>query len=102
MSGWNERRRVTTPRRNTLFSRAASLLSADEVRLILNHYAHALTENQRRDVEHRAGELRSLNAYMTRTYYPRLERERRSKAQKKRWLEVKYGGRWMKKMSRQK
>ena len=87
--------RVTQPRRNTLFSRAAALLNANEVKTILNH-SHMLTENQKRDVEHRAGYLRGLDEYM-RTYYRRQERERRAKAQRKRWLAIKYGERWLKK-----
>jgi hypothetical protein len=93
--GWNERKRVTQPRRNTLFSRAAALLNANEVRAVLNH-SHILTENQKRDLEHRAGYLRSLDGYM-RNYYRRQERERQARAQKKRWLAIKYGERWLKK-----
>lgn len=97
MAGWSAgNSRKTQPRRNTLFSRAAAMLSSNEVQYMLNH-ANFLTNEQRRDIEHRAGSLRSLDTYMTRVYYPRMERMRKAKAQKKRWLEYKYGERWLKK-----
>lgn len=98
MAGWGAgNSRITRPRRNTLFSRAAARLSANEVKNLLE-YGHVLTENQRLDLEHRAGNLRSLDTYMTRVYYPRQERMRRIKTQKKRWLVYKYGDRWLKRI----
>lgn len=96
MEGWGKSNRTTRPRRNTLFSRAAAMLSANEVRNMLN-YAYELDNEKRKDLEHRAGHLRSLDTYMTRVYYPRQERMRQAKAQKKRWLTIKYGERWKKK-----
>lgn len=96
MAGWGAgNSRITKPRRNTLFSIAAARLSASEIKNLLN-YDYVLTENQKRDLEHRAGNLRSLDAYMTRVYYPRQERVR--KEQKKRRLVNKYGKRWLKKV----
>lgn len=96
MAGWGAgNSRVTKPRRSTLFSAAAARLTANQIRKILN-YGYVITENKKRNLEHRAGNLRSLNTYMKHVYYPRQERMRNEK--KKRRLVRKYGERWLKKV----
>ena len=70
MQKWgNNSKRVTRPLKESLFNRAASVLTPRQVEefLIANLIINA---NKRKAVEHRAGNLRSLNSFM-KNYYRR-------------------------------
>lgn len=75
MSGWGKNR-TTKPLRNTLANRTASLLNANQIRQILT-YNPVLLPNVRRAIEHRAGNLRSLDMFM-RNYYRKREYNNRN------------------------
>jgi phenylalanyl-tRNA synthetase alpha subunit len=72
MKGWGKNR-VTKPLKKTLANRTASLLSANEIRHILN-YNPTISPSLRKAIEHRAGNLRSLDVYM-KNYYRRRNKK---------------------------
>lgn len=67
MSGWGTNNRKTRPLKNTLANRVASVLTANQIRTILNSGV-VLSRDVMRAIEHRAKNLPSLQSYMT-LYY---------------------------------
>jgi hypothetical protein len=71
MAGWGKTRE-TKPLRNTLAGRSVAVMSANQIRRILN-FDPVIPNQIRRELEHRAGFIRDLDQYM-KNYYRRKAR----------------------------
>lgn len=67
MKTWGSNNRKTKPLKNTLINRAASKLNASQVMNLLKRNL-VLLKNTQKAIEHRAGDLRSLNSFMKKYY----------------------------------